>query len=256
MTCRGHSTARGRGHTPEPLSSKEAWHKGPCPPSARGHPCTPSALHLCRVNAPSVIPAPGLCTCCHLTLFLLQRPFPEEPPQAAPLHIALPMNSGRLGPSACTLSTCAPVPCTPAHLAPGPHCPLCAGLRVAGLCAAGSQRLLAQAWLWAGHQTLLFAAATSLGALGVGGQAGQATAGSEDAPPPTPYARPHLPPGGGVPAEAGLGSAVPAGRRLWGPRLAVEGPQWPDVPSVHAQHVPHRDPAAAAAGALGPHRTE
>lgn len=228
MTCCSHSTARGWGQTPEPLSSKQAWHKGPCPPSARGHPYAPSALHFCRVNAPSVsflpqdfapaVPQPS--SSCSV-------PSPREPPQAAPLHSALPMNSGQPGPSTCTLYTCAPVPCTPAHLAPGPHCPLCAGLCVAGLRAVGSQRLLAQAWLWAGHQTLLLAAATSLGA---------------------------LPPGGGVPAEAGLGSAVPAGGRLGGPWLAVEGPQRPKVPSVHTQHVPHRDTAAAATGALGPHR--
>lgn len=52
-----------------------------------------------------------------------------------------------------------------AHLAPGPHDPLRAGVCVAGPRAVGSQRLFAEAWLWAGHQTLLLATTTSLGAL-------------------------------------------------------------------------------------------
>ena len=61
---------------------------------------------------------------------------------------------------------------------------------------------------------------------------------------------PHLPPGRGVPAEAGLGPTGPAGGRLGGPRLAVERPQWLEVPCVHTLHVPCGGAPAAAAGAL------
>lgn len=62
--------------------------------------------------------------------------------------------------------------------------------------------------------------------------------------------RPHLPPGRDVPAEAGLHPAGTAGGRHGRPRLAVEGPQRPEVLCVHALHVPHRGPSATAAGAL------
>ena len=61
---------------------------------------------------------------------------------------------------------------------------------------------------------------------------------------------PHLPPGRGVPAEAGLGRTGPSGGRLGGPRLAVERPQWLEVPCVHTLHVPCGGAPAAAAGAL------
>lgn len=63
--------------------------------------------------------------------------------------------------------------------------------------------------------------------------------------------RPHLPPGGCIPAEAGLGGTGLASGWLGGSRLAVEGPQRPEVPRVHTLHVPHRESPTAAAGALG-----
>lgn len=70
-------------------------------------------------------------------------------------------------------------------------------------------------------------------------------------PPPRPgLSRPHLPPGRGVPAEAGLQPTGTAHRRHGRPRLAVEGPQRPQVPHVHTLHVPHGGPPATAAGAL------
>lgn len=143
----------------------------------------------------------------------------------------------------------------PAHLAPGPHHPLRARLRVAEPRAVGPQRLLAEARLRAGHQALLLATATGLGALGAGRAWGGVRAQPGPKPPPpapppqTP--RPHLPPGGGVPAEAGLGPAGLAGWWRCRPCLAVEGPEWPEVPCVHTLHVPHRGASATAAGALG-----
>lgn len=73
-------------------------------------------------------------------------------------------------------------------------------------------------------------------------------------PPPPPEPRPHLPPGGGEPAEAGPGPTGLPGGRLRRPQLAVERPQWTEVPGVHTLHVPHGESTTAAAGALEPER--
>lgn len=110
-------------------------------------------------------------------------------------------------------------------LAPGPHHPLRAGLRVAGPGGVGPERLVTEPRLRAGHQPLLLAATAGFRA---------------------------LPPGRRVPAEAGLGGTQPAGSRLGRPGLAVEGPQRLEVPCVHTLHVPHRGTTATAAGALTP----
>lgn len=126
-----------------------------------------------------------------LTVLLGQSSLGVDTPDQAPLHTTT--TGGRA-------------------LAPGPHDPLRAGVRVAGPRAVGSQRLFAEAWLWAGHQTFLLATTTSLGA---------------------------LPPGRDVPAEAGLHPTGTAGGRHGGPWLAVEGPQWPEVLCVHTLHVTH-----------------
>lgn len=61
---------------------------------------------------------------------------------------------------------------------------------------------------------------------------------------------PHLSPGGGVPAEAGLGPTGLASRWLSGPRLAMEWPQWPKILCVHTVHVPHCRASTTAAGTL------
>lgn len=109
----------------------------------------------------------------------------------------------------------------PAHLAPGPHRPLRAGLRVAGPRAVGSQRLLAEARLRAGHQALLLPAATGLGALG----AGRAWGGVRARPGPEPPV-PDL----GPPGLTSLQEEVYQLRQGWAPQGrragGGAGPAW------------------------------
>lgn len=138
----------------------------------------------------------------------------------------------------------------PAHLTPRPHHPLCAGVGVAGPGAVGSQRLLTETWLWACHQTLLFTTTTGLGTLEEQGGIKYSQGLRGGSLVPTPRPRSHLSPGRRVPAEAGLGPTELSGGWLCRPRLAVEGPQWPEVPCVHTLYIPCGGASATIAGAL------
>lgn len=141
------------------------------------------------------------------------RQFPEHPQDPAPnssgLCCAVPSGAGHRGSrllfspaprGSVSDHCCAQRPrelsmplgaWLPAHLAPGPHHPLRARLRVAEPRAVGPQRLLAEARLRAGHQALLLATATGLGALGAGRAWGgvRAQPGPKP-PPPAPHLRP------------------------------------------------------------------
>lgn len=75
--------------------------------------------------------------------------------------------------------------------------------------------------------------------------------GSEGVPSPyPPRPRLHLSPGRGIPAEAGLGPTKLTGGWLGRPRLAVEGPQRPEVPLVHTLYIPCRGTSTTVARAL------
>lgn len=135
----------------------------------------------------------------------------------SPILAHTPQFTLRLGTQQSLRSTAQP----PAHLAPGPHHPLCAGVGVTRPCGVGSQRLLTEAWLRASHQTLLFSTTTGLRALGRQGRS-QARSGSEGVPGPHPR----------LPGLTSLQEEMYQLRQGWAPQgwrvggLAGPGWQW------------------------------